>query len=160
SMRGELPMSGKRLSIGKVMMLIALAAISLAVLRAVPLKFLLAPTIWFFIGLIDLVITWKLILGRRMAAFHYTALVVVIFGLLVLTYHASLGSTHYLAIFVRAYQQLEGQNINNIIMLEYLAIGEIWAAAFLSLLLAFTAGLIAAQLERRLGWDIAAFWRG
>jgi hypothetical protein len=45
-------------------------------------------------------------------------------------------------------------------MTAYVELGENWAAAFLSLFLALTAGWGAAQLERRLGWDIAAFWRG
>jgi hypothetical protein len=42
----------------------------------------------------------------------------------------------------------------------FLAAAELWMACFLSLTLACAIGLVAALLEKRRGWNIAAFPRG
>jgi hypothetical protein len=153
-------MSGSKLSIRQVMILIALAAVSLAVLRAVPLELLTFPTIWILVGILDFVIAWKLILQRPFKASHYTAIVVVIVAFGVLANLAARGTIHPLGLLVRWYQQVSGEGMNSMSLAGYLRVGEIWVAALLSLLLAVSAGWMAAWLERRLGWDIAAFWRG
>ena len=153
-------MAGIKLSIRQVMVLIALAALSLAVVRTVPLEFLAYPTIWILVGTLDFVIARKLILERPLSAFHYTAIVVVIVAFGFLAYLAATGSIHPFGLLVRWYWQLSGDVIHGRWLAGYLQVGEIWVAALLSLLLAFAAGWAAARLERRLGWDIAAFWRG
>ncbi len=151
---------GKRFSIRQVMILIALAAVSLAILRAVPFDFLTFPTIWILVGILDFVIAWKLILQRPFKAFHYTAIVVAIVAFGVLANLAARGSIHPLGLIVRWYQQVSGEGMNSRSLAGYLRVGEIWAAAVFSLVLACAAGWGAAWLERRLSWDIAAFWRG
>jgi hypothetical protein len=153
-------MSSSKLSIRHVMVLVALAAVSLGVVRAVPLGFLTYPTVWILVGILDFVIAWKLILERRLSAFQYTAIVVVIVAFGVLANLAARGSIHPLGLLVRWYQQLSGEAINSISLAGFLRVSEIWAAALLSLLLACSAGWAAVRLERHLGWDIAAFWRG
>ena len=45
-------------------------------------------------------------------------------------------------------------------MVGYVRIAEFWAVAFLALVGACAVGWVAAWLERRRRWDIAAFWRG
>jgi hypothetical protein len=152
--------SAKRLSIRQVMVLIALVAISLAVVRAVPLGYLTYPTIWIFVGILDFVIAWKLMFERQLSAFHYTAILVVVVAFGVLANLAAAGSIQPLGLLARGYQQLSAERINSLSLAGFLQVGEIWAAALLSILLAFSAGWIAAWLERRLAWDIAAFWRG
>jgi hypothetical protein len=67
---------------------------------------------------------------------------------------------HPLALLVRWYQYVSGEQTNRIWRAGYAWLGEFWATAFLSLALACAAGSAAAWLERRAGWDIAAFWRG
>ncbi len=154
-------MSGSKFSIRQVMVLIALAAVSLGVVRAVPLEFLASPTIWILVGALDFVIAWRLILQRPFDSLHYTALVVVIIAFYILASLVWSGSIRPLSVlFVRWYQQLFSEGTSSFSRAGYLRVGEIWAAAFLSLLLALSAGWTAAWLDRRLGWDIAAFWRG
>ncbi len=154
-------MSRSKLSIRQVMFLIALAAVSLAVVRAVPLEFLTSPTIWILVGALDFVIAWKLILQRPFTTLHYTALVVVIIAYLILANLAWSGSIRPLSVLlVRWYQQLFSEGTSSFSRAGSLRVGEIWAAAVLSLLLALSAGWAALWLDRRLGWDIAAFWRG
>jgi hypothetical protein len=69
-------MTAKRASIGEVMIVVALAAVNLAVLRATPSGIIEFPPIWVLLGLIDFLIFWKLILRRPLRAFHYTFLIV------------------------------------------------------------------------------------
>jgi hypothetical protein len=69
-------MTAKRASIAQVMMVVALAAANLAVLRAVPSGIIEFPSVWVIAGLIDFLIFWKLILRRPLRAFHYTFLIV------------------------------------------------------------------------------------
>ncbi|MGO9470527.1 MAG: hypothetical protein ACLQVF_41070 [Isosphaeraceae bacterium] len=69
-------MSAKRVSIGQVMMAIALAAVNLAVIRVTPWELVMYPAVWVLLGCIDFVIVWKLILRRSLRAFHYTFLIV------------------------------------------------------------------------------------
>jgi hypothetical protein len=45
-------------------------------------------------------------------------------------------------------------------LLEVFDIGDFWMACFLSLMLGWAIGSLAAWLEKRRGWDIAAFFRG
>ena len=153
-------MAGSKFTIRQVMVLIALAALSLAAIRAVPLEFLRYPTIWILVGTLNFVIARKLILERQLNAFHYTAIIVVIVAFGVLAYLAATGSIHPLGRLVHWYQLLSGERINSLWLAGFLQVGEIWAAALLSLLLACSAGWAASRLERHLGWDIAAFWRG
>jgi hypothetical protein len=152
-------MSAKRASIGDVMMVVALAAVNLAVMRAVPMEIVTYPTIWVLVGSIDFVIFWKLILRRSLRAFHYTCLIVFFVAFVVMANVVATERLQPLALLVRWYQQLSGAK-SIPISLGLLDLGELWMACFLSLMLAILIGLVAAWLERRRDWDIAAFLRG
>jgi hypothetical protein len=152
-------MSAKRFSIGQVMMVVALAAVNLAVtLAALGVDFY-PQVLVVYLGSIDFLIIWKLILNRSLRAFHYTFLIVFFVAFVVMANLVATERLHPLGLLVRLYQHLTGEKTNSI-SLGFLAIGELWMACFLSLTLACATGLIAAWLERRRGWDIAAFYRG
>jgi hypothetical protein len=152
-------MSAKRVSIGQVMMVVALAALNLALARAAPWDLILYPTIWVLLGSIDFVIIRKLILKRSLRAFHYTSLIVLVVAFVVMANLVATERLHPLRPLVHWYQHLAGENTLSI-SLGFLMIGEQWMAAFLSLLLGCAIGLVAAWLEKRRNWDIAAFLRG
>src|SRR5262245_48535868 len=67
--------SAKRASIAQVMSVVALAAVNLAILRALPRDVVVIPTIWVLMGSVDFVFLRKLILRRTLRAFHYTSLI-------------------------------------------------------------------------------------
>jgi hypothetical protein len=152
-------MSANRASIGQVMMVVAMAAVNLAILRATPREFVTYPTLWVLLGAIDLVIFWKLVGKRSLQAFHYTFLIVFVIAFVVMANFAATGRLQPMGLLVRWYQQLSGANTipesRGITWIE-----ESWMACFLSLALAYVVGMIAAWLERRREWDIAAFFRG
>jgi hypothetical protein len=153
-------MSAKRASIAQVMMVVALVAVNLAVIRAMPLEIVTFPSLWVLFGSIDFLIFWKLILKRSLRAFHYTFLIVFVVAFFVLAFFVTTERLHPLGLLVRWYQQLTGEKTNGISLLGFLRIGEVWMAGFLSFALACATGLVAACLERRRDWDIAAFCRG
>ena len=45
-------------------------------------------------------------------------------------------------------------------LIEIARLGDFWLAGFMGFLIALGAGRLAGWLERRRGWDIAAFFRG
>ena len=150
-----------RVTIGQVMTLVALAAVNLAVARAMPWEIFTFPTIWVLLGTIDYVIIWKVTLRRSLQAFHYTFLIVFVVAFLVMANFIATERFHPLGPLVRWYQQLSGEGPNSISILRgLLGIDDFWMACFLSLTLGSGIGLVAAWLERRRGWDIAAFFRG
>jgi hypothetical protein len=153
-------MPGKRVSIAQIMMFVALAALNLAIARATPWEVVSFPTIWVIMGMLDFVIVWKLILRRRFRAFHYTFLIVLFVTYVVLANLVATERLHPLGLMVRWYQQLSDSKANGHSLTGFLHIGEIWVVALLSSALAYAIGSVAAWLERRLGWDIAALWRG
>jgi hypothetical protein len=148
-----------RVSIGQAMMVVALAAVNLTVTRAAPPEVATFPTIWIFLGSIDFLIVWKLILARPLRAFHYTFLIVFIIAFLVLANLVATERFLPLDLLVRWYQHLTGEKTISIARGPH-AIGEFWTVCFLSAVLGWGIGLVAAWLERRRGWDIAAFFRG
>ena len=152
-------MSARRVSIGQLMMVVALAAVNLAVARATPWEVVSYPPLWVLMGSLDFVILWKLILARPLRAFHYTFLIVFIIAFFVMANLVATERFHPLGLLVRWYQHLTVEKTSNI-SLGLLCIGEFWMACLLSFTLACTIGSIAAWLERRRGWDIAAFLRG
>ncbi len=153
-------MSVKRASIAQVMMDVALAAMNLAIVRATPMEIVTFPSIWVLMGTIDFLILWKLILKRSLRAFHYTFMIVFVIAYFVMALLADTERIHPLGLLVHWYQELTGEQTNSIAMAGFLRSGEIWMAAFLSFTLAWAIGLVAAWLERRRDWDIAAFFRG
>ena len=56
-----------RVTIGQVMMVVALAALDLAAACAAPWEIVSYPSLWVFLGAIDFVVLWKLILGRSLS---------------------------------------------------------------------------------------------
>jgi hypothetical protein len=154
-------MSAKRVSIVQVMMVVALAAANLAAMRAAPLDLLIEPVpCWLPLGIIDFLVIWKLILTRSLRAFHYTFLVVFVVAFFVMALLVTTERLHPLGLLVRWYQQITGHKINSNYLVAFLIHGEVWMAALLAFALACGIGLVAAWLERRRGWDIAAFLRG
>jgi hypothetical protein len=153
-------LSGRRLSIAQVMMVVALAAVNLAIARALPWGVVSFPTIWVVMGMLDFLIVWKLILRRSLRAFHYTFLIVLFVSFFVLATLVATERLHPLGLLVRWYQQLSNEPANLRSLAGLIWNGEIWSTALLGGALACAAGLAAAWLERRRGWDIAAFWRG
>ena len=152
--------SAKGASISQVMMIVALAAANMAILRATPKEIFTFPSISVLMGTIDFVILWKLILKRSLRAFHYTFMIVFVIAYLVMAVLADTERIHPLGLLVRWYQQHTGEETNAIALAGFVRFGEIWMAAFLSFILAWVIGLNAAWLERRRNWDIAAFFRG
>jgi hypothetical protein len=152
-------MTAKRASIAQVMMVVALAAANLAVLRAVPSGIIEFPSVWVIAGLIDFLIFWKLILRRSLRAFHYTSLIVFVISYFVMANFVATGRFRPLGFVVRFYQHLQGENAF-VVTLGFLSLAEFWMVSFFGLFLACATGLGAAWLERRRGWDIAAFFRG
>jgi hypothetical protein len=152
-------MSAKPASIAQVMMVVALAAVTLTVARATPMEVATYPTLWVFLGTFDFLILWKLILHRSLRTFHYTFLIVFVVAFIVMANFVAMERLQPLRLLVRWYQQLAGENTNTI-SLGFLWIAEFWMACFLSFTLGCAIGLVAAWLDRRRNWDIAAFWRG
>jgi hypothetical protein len=154
-------MSAKRISISQVMMVVALAAVNLAVMRAARVDLLMMPVpCWIPLGFIDFLIIWKLILTRSLRAFHYTFLIVFVVAFCVMAILVDTGRLYPLGLLVRWYHHLTGAKTNSISLAVFLRFGELWMAVFLSFTLACAIGLVAACVERRRGWDIAAFLRG
>jgi hypothetical protein len=149
----------KRASIAQVMMLVAMAAVNLGVMRGAPSEIVIFPTLWVLLGSIDLLAFWKLILNRSLQAFHYTFLIVFVIAWIVVANFVATDRFQPLGLLVRWYQQLAGEK-TNIMSRGFLHIGEFWMACFLSTALAIVIGLVAAWLERCRDWDIAAFLRG
>jgi hypothetical protein len=161
SQKEAFAMSGQRASIAQVMMVVALAAVNLAVLRITPLEIVTFPSIWVVLGSIDFVIIWKLILTRSLRAFHYTFLIVFVVVFFVMANFVATERLHPLGLLVHWYQRLTVDKSNSISPgFGFLWIGEFWMACFLSFVLAYATGLVAAWFEKRRDWDIAAFWRG
>jgi hypothetical protein len=152
-------MSANRASIAQMMMVVALAAVSLAVVCAAPWEIVSYPSIWVLMGSIDFLIVWKLILRRSLRAFHYTFLIVFVIGFVVMANYVAMERFHPLGVLVRWYQHLAGDQTESIAR-GFLRIGEFWMVCALSFALACAIGLVAAWLEKRRGWDIAAFIRG
>jgi hypothetical protein len=153
-------MSTRRVSIAQVMMIVALAAVNLATARAAPFEIVIYPSIWVMMGLLDFPIVWKLILRRSIRAFHYTVLILFVVAYFIMANLVATERLYPLGLLVRWYQQLSGEKTNRIAWLGFVQIGDFWAVGFLSFALACVLGCVAALLERRRGWDIAAFWRG
>ena len=151
-------MSAKRASIAQVMVVVAMAAVNLAVIRSMPLEVVTYPTIWVLLGTIDFVIFWKLIAKQSLRAFHYTFLIVFVVTYVIVALVVSMERVSLLGPLVRWYQTIAGVNtIRNSFGLLWIA--EFWTACLLSFVFAYAIGAVAAWLERRRGWDIAAFWR-
>ncbi len=164
-------MSAKRVSIGQVMMVIALAAVNLAMIRVTPLEVVMYPTVWVLLGCIDFLIVWKLILRRSLRAFHYTFLIVFVIAFVVMANFLATERLHPLGLLVRWYQHLAAEKTNSISR-GFLWIGEFWIASFLSFTLGCAVGLVAAWLESRrdgtsrhsfagrsLGSGFSLYWR-
>jgi hypothetical protein len=153
-------MSRKRLSIAQIMLLIALCALNLAFLQALPRENLLIPTLWIFLAIPDFVIVWKLILRRECRAFHCTFLIVLLPTFIVLSNLTARESLRILHTLVWLFGGIVLDPRKSTMLFEAVHLGEFWLDAVLAVLLAWAAGVLAAWLERRRGWDIAAFWRG
>jgi uncharacterized membrane-anchored protein YitT (DUF2179 family) len=153
-------MTRKRFSIGQVMVFIALAGVNLAVARGVPPEIYRYPTIWVVVGIFDFLIVWKLIRRRDFHAFLYTFLIVFFISYTVFANLVATERIQPLGPLVRWYKQLVNQPFDIRSLAGLISMAEIWSTVISGALLASALGLIARWLERRRGWDIAAFWRG
>ena len=99
-------MTGKRLSIAQVMLLVALLALNLANARAAPVEITSYPSIWVALGTLDLLIIWKLILRRSFRAFHYTFLIFFVIAYFVMAYQVSVDRLHPLGFLLQLEQEL------------------------------------------------------
>lgn len=153
-------MTYRRISIARFMMIVALAAANCALVREVPWEIGTYPTIWAALGILDFLILWKLILRRTFWASHYTFLILFVPAHIVLVNLAAGELIHPTGPLIRLYQRITGDTSQMMARTAIGAYGDIWLAALMALLLAWSAGLLAGWLERRRGWQIAAFWRG
>ncbi|AGA28468.1 hypothetical protein [Singulisphaera acidiphila] len=149
----------ERASIAQVMAFVALAAVNLGVFRALPLEVVRFPTLWVFLGAIDVVIFRKLICVRSLRAFHYTFLIVFVLAWIVMANLVVTARFHPLGLLVQWYQQITTDKIN-VVSLDSFDFYELWMTCFLSFALAVAIGLVAAWFESRRNWDIAACLRG
>jgi hypothetical protein len=140
-------MFAKRASIAQVMLVVAMAAVNFAVMGAVPWDMAVYPTMWIFLGAIDFVIFWSLIARRSLRAFHYTFLIVFVVVCLFMMLLVGTGRVRPLALLIGTSPRPS-------------VLAECWMACLLSLVLAYAIGAVAAWIEKRRGWDIAAFFRG
>jgi hypothetical protein len=151
---------GGGISIARVMMIVALVAGNLALLREVPWEFRCVPTIWVLLGIADFVILAELILHRRLRAGHYTFLIVLVISYLVLAYQVAMERIHPMGPLVRGYQHITGDLGRNVWLLEISRLGDFWMACALGIVMAWGCAILIDRLERRRGWDIAAVIRG
>jgi hypothetical protein len=151
-------MYGNRVSIGQVMLVIALVAVNLALVRNA--EWTILGAYGGVLAVVDSLIVRKWILHRPLRAFDYTLLVVSVVGSIVLAVQVAMERLHLLGPIVRWYQRATGDLTGNADWSVYLRIGEFWAAGLLGFLIACSAGLLARRLEKNKGWDVAAFWRG
>jgi hypothetical protein len=150
----------KRFSIGQVMLFIALASVNLTVARAVPPEIYRYPTIWVMVEILDFVFVWKLLLRQDFQAFQYTFLIVLFFSYIVFVNLVATERIQPLLPLVRWYKQLVNEPFDFRSLAGLIYMAEIWSTAISGAVLACAVGLLARWLERRRGWDIAAFWRG
>ena len=136
-----------------------MAAVNLAVMRSMPLEVVTYPTIWVLLGTCDFVVFWKLIAKRSFQGFHYTFLIVFVVTYIDYSARCLDGATES-ARSPRPVVPNDRGREHDRELSGYLWIAEFWTACFLSFVLAYTIGAVAAWLERCRGWDIAAFWRG
>ena len=106
-------MSGRALSISRVMMIIALVAANCALMREVPWEIRSVPTVWGALGLVDYLILWKLILRRPFRAAHYTFLIVFVIAFIVLVNLAASERIHPTGPMIRCYQRVTGDLTRN-----------------------------------------------
>jgi len=153
-------MSGKSLSISRVMMTIAVVAANCALMREVPWEIRSVPTVWCALGIVDYMILRKLILRRPVRAAHYTFLIVFAIAFIVLVNLAAAERIHPTGPMIRCYQRVTGDLTRNTLLIDIAWLGDLWLAALTGFLIALSAGSLAGSLERRRRWDIAAFFRG
>jgi hypothetical protein len=152
-------MAAERVSISQAMMVIALTAVNLAVTRAALGVDMNPQLLVVLLGSIDFLVSWKLILNRSLRAFHYTFLIVFVVSFFVMAHEVAMERFHPLGVLARWYQHVTGEKTTSI-SLGFPGSGEFWMACLLSFTLGCAIGLVAAWLEERRGWDIAAFLRG
>jgi hypothetical protein len=152
-------MSGRRISIGQMMMVVALIAANMALAQALPPGFRLFPTIWVLASIPDFVAFRKLIQRREMGAFDHAFLIALVPTYGALANLAVAGRIRPLGFLVRGWQHLSGAGTLGP-SAGVPDAGEIWMACFLSVAIALVVGWGAAWIRRRTGWDVAAFLRG
>ena len=151
AIRGEMScrerLSDRGITIGRVMMIIALAAANLALLREVPWETHKYPTIWVFLGIVDYVVLRKLILRRTLRAADYAFLIVLVVAFIPLVYLTAEERIHPVGPLIRAYQLAAGDAGAGVVGLGIAFVCDIWMAAAMAILIAWAAA------SRRHGWN-------
>jgi hypothetical protein len=153
-------MSARTVSIAQVMMVIALAAVNLAIARTIPREVATVPFVWMLIAIIDWVILRKLVQRASLRGFEYTFPIVLVITFQVMANLWAADSFLPLTLLLRCYYQLMPHWVGFVLPFGTPQSFEIGMVALLSFSPALAAGVIGAWLEGRLGWDVAAFWRG
>ena len=152
-------MPGKRFSLAQGMIHRANRGRPGLVASALPADALVIPTIWILLALPNFVLVWKLILRRDCRAFHYTFPIVLLPTFTVLANLTAKESLQILHILVGRFGGIVLDPRRNMQLYEVVHLGEFWLDAAMAIVLAWAAGMLAAWPERRMAWDIAAFWR-
>jgi hypothetical protein len=154
-----MPDRPRQVSLGRLMVLVAIVAASLALLQALPRDSLVIPTFWVLLGVIDFVTGWKLVLRRPLRASHYVFLILFEVGALVLINQVAAERFLPLTFLLHG-----GPGARPISLPPGIAVvrpaGDLWTAVAIALLIAWACGAFAGRLERRRGWDVAAVCRG
>jgi hypothetical protein len=147
----------RQVTLGRLMVLVAIVAASLALLQALPRDALVIPTFWILLGVLDFVAAWKLVLRRPLRASHYVFLITFVIGALVLMTQAATERFLPVTWLLRETGQSGSLPVGTIVVRN---LGDVWAAVATAFLIALACGALAGCLERRRGWDIAAVCRG
>jgi hypothetical protein len=153
-------MNIRRVSIARVMTIIAILAANLAFLRELPWEVRSFPTVWVALWTADFVLLWKVVHGQPFRAGQYTLLIVFLVSYVVLAYQSAMERIHPIAPFIRGYQQITGDHGRNVLPLAIAYLGNIWMAGVLAILIAWPFAIGAAWLERRRRLDLAAWYLG
>lgn len=152
-----MPPANQPIRLAQYMVLVAIAAGSLALLVSLPWEARLVPTFWVFLGVIDFVAAWKLVFRRPLRASHYVFLITFVIGSIVLMVQVGMERFRPLAFALRVSPRDMSLRLGDVFVHD---LWEFWAATSLALLLAWGFGYVAGRLEGRRGWDIAAVCRG
>src|SRR4051794_13131444 len=98
-----------QISILRLMILVAIAATSLAVIQAIPRESLVIPTFWIILGVLGFVAVRKFVLRWPLRAAHYVFLIVFVIVALVLMTQVAMERMHPLGFLVGCFRELTGR---------------------------------------------------
>ena len=132
--RESLNVPVKTCSLAMVMIVVALVAVNLALLRAAPIQMIVIPFPWILLGVVHFFLIWKCVLRRPFRAMHYTFLMVFLVAFVVLANLVDQAGFRLLGLIVGWYQRLNGDQTQSIFLREFVSLGEFWMAALFRLI--------------------------